>query len=54
MVVGAVVALIAVLTVVSHNRFVEQRQLIDNAWSNVDTELRRRYDLIPNLVRTRR
>jgi len=31
---------------------VAQRQLIDNAWANVDTELRRRYDLIPNLVQT--
>ena len=36
----------------SYNRFVSQRQLIDNAWANVDTELRRRYDLVPNLVRT--
>jgi LemA protein len=46
----AVVLLVAV--VVSHNRFVSQRQLIDNAWANVDSELRRRYDLVPNLVRT--
>jgi LemA protein len=50
-VVGAVVVLL-VACVLSYNRFVSQRQLIDNAWSNVDTELRRRYDLIPNLVRT--
>ena len=47
---GALV--LVLLVVVSHNRFVAQRQLIDNAWANVDTELRRRYDLIPNLVRT--
>jgi LemA protein len=49
----AVVALVA-LTVLfvarSYNRFVEQRQLIDNSWSNVDTELQRRHDLVPNLV----
>jgi LemA protein len=37
---------------ISYNRFVSQRHLIANAWANVDTELRRRYDLIPNLVRT--
>jgi LemA protein len=37
---------------VSYNRFVSQRQLIKNAWANIDTELRRRYDLIPNLVET--
>lgn len=38
--------------VLSFNRFVSQRQLIRNSWSNVETELRRRYDLIPNLVET--
>ena len=37
---------------VSFNRFVAQHQLIDNSWSNVETELRRRHDLIPNLVET--
>jgi LemA protein len=36
----------------SYNRFVNQRNLIRNAWANIDTELRRRYDLIPNLVQT--
>ena len=49
--VGATVLLV-LAGVISYNRFVGQRQLIDNAWSNIDTELRRRYDLIPNLVRT--
>ena len=38
--------------IVSYNRFVSQRQLIKDAWANIDTELRRRYDLIPNLVET--
>jgi LemA protein len=52
LVAGGVVLLVGLGVVISHNRFVAQRQLIDNAWANVDTELRRRYDLIPNLVRT--
>jgi LemA protein len=47
-----VVLLIVVAGVISYNRFIEQQQLVDNAWANVDTELRRRYDLIPNLVAT--
>jgi LemA protein len=47
-----VVALIAILGVVSYNRFVSQKQLIKDSWANIDTELRRRYDLIPNLVET--
>jgi LemA protein len=38
--------------VLSYNRFVWQRNLIHSSWSNIDTELRRRYDLIPNLVET--
>ena len=36
----------------SYNRFVQQRNLIHDSWSNIDTELRRRHDLIPNLVET--
>jgi LemA protein len=46
------VAIAAVFGVVSYNRFVSQRQLIKDSWANIDTELRRRYDLIPNLVET--
>jgi LemA protein len=38
--------------IVSYNRFVSQRQMIKDAFANIDTELRRRYDLIPNLVET--
>jgi LemA protein len=36
----------------SYNRFALQRELVRNSWSTVDTELRRRYDLVPNLVAT--
>jgi len=51
-IVGGVAALVVGWAVMSFNRFVSQRQLIDNAWANVETELRRRHDLIPNLVET--
>jgi len=47
-----VVALVVILGIVSYNRFVSGRQLIRDSWANIDTELRRRYDLIPNLVET--
>ena len=43
---------IGVWFALSFNRFVSQRHLIKNSWSNVATELHRRYDLIPNLVNT--
>ena len=49
---GATALLLALLVIVSFNRFVTQRNLILTSWSDVDTELRRRYDLIPNLVET--
>ncbi|HJP66141.1 MAG TPA: LemA family protein, partial [Actinomycetota bacterium] len=51
-VIVGVVVLLGIALAVSYNRFVSQRQLIRNAFANIDTELRRRYDLIPNLVET--
>jgi LemA protein len=51
-IIGGIIVLAAIFGVVSYNRFVSQRQLIKDAWANIDTELRRRYDLIPNLVET--
>lgn len=47
-----VLALIAVFFVVVYNRLVSERNRVDNAWSQVDVQLQRRYDLIPNLVET--
>ncbi len=48
----AVVVLLALLVISLYNRFVQLRNRIDNAWAQVDVMLRRRYDLIPNLVET--
>ncbi len=45
-------AISLIFSVVAYNRFISQRQLIRDSWANIDTELRRRYDLIPNLVET--
>jgi LemA protein len=47
-----IVVLLLIYGVVAYNRFVSQRQGIRDAYANIDTELRRRYDLIPNLVET--
>lgn len=49
-VVVAVVAIVAIALIVSYNRFVKQRNLIQESWRQIDVELHRRYDLIPNLV----
>lgn len=44
---------IFVLTLVgSYNGLVSANQAVDGAWGNVETDLQRRYDLIPNLVNT--
>lgn len=45
-----VVAVFAVIGI--YNRLVTLRNRVDNAWSQIDVQLRRRYDLIPNLVET--
>ena len=49
-----VIGVVAVVLVGGHlvyNRLVSLRARVDNGWSQIDVQLRRRYDLIPNLVR---
>jgi LemA protein len=48
----AVVVLLVLGLVLLYNRLVRLRNRVDNAWAQVDVQLRRRYDLIPNLVET--
>jgi LemA protein len=55
--VGAIIAIavggsIILWAIVTFNRLVVLRNRIENAWSQIDVQLRRRYDLIPNLVET--
>lgn len=49
---GVLVLLPVVLVVAQYNALVSLRNHIRDAWANIDTELKRRYDLIPNLVAT--
>ena len=48
----AVLLLLALAVVVIYNRLVRLRNRAENSWAQVDVQLRRRYDLIPNLVET--
>ncbi|MCO5725607.1 LemA family protein [Robiginitalea marina] len=48
----AVLVLLSVFLIAVYNRFVKNRNLVKDAWSNIDVALKRRYDLIPNLVET--
>jgi LemA protein len=53
LIVVVVAILIAIgLPLAWYNKLVRLRQLIKESWGNVDVQLRRRYDLIPNLVNT--
>lgn len=48
----AVVALIGLFVVFTYNRLVTLNQRSEEAWSDITVQLKRRYDLIPNLVNT--
>jgi LemA protein len=48
----AIVVLLVLGLVLLYNRLVTLRNRVENAWAQVDVQLRRRYDLIPNLVET--
>lgn len=47
---GVIVVLLAVFLISVYNNLVQLRQRVQNAWAQVDVQLKRRYDLIPNLV----
>ncbi|HEX5903020.1 MAG TPA: LemA family protein [Actinomycetota bacterium] len=47
-----VVVLLLIGGILVYNRLVALRNRVDNGWSQIDVQLRRRYDLIPNLVET--
>ena len=48
----AVLALILIVVVSMYNGLVRLKVQCDNAWADIDVQLKRRYDLIPNLVET--
>lgn len=47
-----VVVLILLWLVLAYNEFVKGRNLVKEGWSGIDVQLKRRYDLIPNLIET--
>jgi LemA protein len=51
-IIAVVVLLPLIYVIATYNTLVALRNHIAEAWSNIDTELKRRYDLIPNLVET--
>ncbi|PIQ74936.1 MAG: hypothetical protein COV84_03945 [Candidatus Portnoybacteria bacterium CG11_big_fil_rev_8_21_14_0_20_40_15] len=47
-----ILAIIVLWLIVAYNRFIRLRKRTDEAWSDIDVQLKRRHDLIPNLVET--
>lgn len=48
----AVAAAVLVWAIGTYNKFITKKNQVDGAWSQIDVQLKRRYDLIPNLVET--
>lgn len=48
----AILALIVVFVIATYNGLVSSRMKVKNAWSQIDVQLQRRFDLIPNFVET--
>ena len=47
-----IVAAVVVVAIMMYNSLVRLRETADGAWADIDVQLKRRYDLIPNLVET--
>ncbi len=52
MIVGIGIVLLVIVSIFMYNRLVSLQALVKEAWSGIDVQLKRRYDLIPNLIAT--
>ena len=51
-IVAVVVVLLVIFVIGAYNALIRLRNQVDNSWSQIDVQLKRRHDLIPNLVET--
>ena len=51
-IIAIIVAVIIIALIAMYNSLVQARIKVDNAWSQIDVQLQRRFDLIPNFVET--
>jgi LemA protein len=53
-IIAAALVLLVLFVIAAYNALIQLRNQVDNAWSQIDVQLKRRHDLIPNLVETAR
>ena len=53
-IIGIIVVVLGILFLTIYNGLVRRRNQVKNSWAQIDVQLKRRYDLIPNLVETAR
>ena len=51
-IIAAIVAVVAMAGISLYNKLVRLRNTVRSAWSDIDVQLKKRYDLVPNLVET--
>ena len=51
-IVGVIILALVIFLITAYNGLIRRRNQIENAWSQIDVQLKRRLDLIPNLVET--
>ena len=52
LILGVILAIIAVYIIIVYNSLIVLRNRINNAWAQIDVQTKKRYDLVPNLVET--
>ena len=48
----AIILILIIAVIAMYNKLVNAKMKVDNSWSQIDVQLQRRFDLIPNLVET--
>jgi len=51
-IIGIITTILVIWLIISYNRFIKDKNEVDNAWAQIDVQLKKRADLIPNLIET--
>ncbi len=51
-IIGGIIVVLIVIVILIYNGLISKRNRVQDAWAQIDVQLKRRYDLIPNLIET--